>query len=195
MLTLGVKCKPRLGRPPKIPVGVDSEGFAPNLDVLAEECGVDRKTIDNARKRFARDAPKKRADGRYPLAEYKQWLAKHDVRGRGINNPSNAIDDGQHPKAYWDCERARVDFERAVLSLEIEKSKHVELDEMCAALGQMLVGFRTAINMLPGSAARWLIGLKDFHQIKTKLENEVDSVLQAPSGAAVIWKMISRRRS
>jgi hypothetical protein len=24
----------------------------------------------------------------------------------------------------------------------------------------MLAGFRTAINMLPGSAARWLIGLK-----------------------------------
>lgn len=62
---------------------------------------------------------------------------------------------------------------------EIEKKKYVPLDEICAAVGQMLAGFRTAINMLPSSAARWLIGLKDFHAIKRKLESEVDGVLRS----------------
>jgi len=72
-----------------------------------------------------------------------------------------------------------VDFERARFSLELEKKKHVLLDEICAAVGQMLAGFRTAVNMLPGSVARWLIGLKDFHVIKHKLQSEVNGLLQS----------------
>jgi len=43
----------------------------------------------------------------------------------------------------------------------------------------MLAGFRTAVNMLPGSVARWLIGLKDFHVIKHKLQSEVNGLLQS----------------
>jgi hypothetical protein len=82
-------------------------------------------------------------------------------------------------KAHWDRKRAQLDYERALFRFEVEKKKYVPLDEICGAVGQMLAGFRTAINMLPGSAARWLIGLKDFHAIKSKLEAEVDGVLQS----------------
>ena len=85
----------------------------------------------------------------------------------------------QLPRSHWDRELARVKFEREQFALQVEKKKHVELDEICAAVGQMLSGFRTACNMLPGSAARWLIGLKDFHAIKARLESEVDGVLHA----------------
>jgi hypothetical protein len=86
--------------------------------------------------------------------------------------------DVELPKTHWDRKKARVDYERALFRFEIEKKEYVPLDEICGAVGQMLAGFRTAMNMLPGSAARWLIGLKDFHAIKSKLENEVDGVLQ-----------------
>jgi hypothetical protein len=111
------------------------------------------------------------------------------------------IDNEQIPKSYWDRQKARVDYERALFSLEVEKRKYVELDEICGAVGQMLAGFRTAINMLPSSAARWLIGLKDFHAIKSKLESEVDSVLHALGrgryledvAPAVIEKLFSDR--
>lgn len=103
-------------------------------------------------------------------AELLEWIKK-DGRPVGGNE--------EPPKSHWDREKARVDFERAVLCLEIEQKKHVVLGEICGALGQMLAGFRTAINMLPGSAARWLVGLKDFHVIKNKLQSEVDRVLQS----------------
>jgi hypothetical protein len=103
-------------------------------------------------------------------ADLLEWIKKKDGGPGGNDGP---------PKSHWDREKARVDYERAIFNLEVEKRKHVELDEICAAVGQMLSGFRTAINMLPGSAARWLIGLKDFRAIKTKLESEVDSVLQS----------------
>jgi hypothetical protein len=102
--------------------------------------------------------------------ELLEWIKKKDGELRGNDEP---------PKSHWDREKARVDYERAIFNLEVEKSKHVELDEICGAVGQMLAGFRTAINMLPGSAARWLIGLKDFHVIKNKLQSEVNGVLQA----------------
>jgi hypothetical protein len=91
-------------------------------------------------------------------AELLDWIAKRkkNIRRQAAAEPEqNAL-----PKSHWDRERARMDFERAAFPLESEKRKYVLLDEICAAVGQMLAGFRTAINMLPGSAARWLIGLK-----------------------------------
>ena len=62
----------------------------------------------------------------------------------------------------------------------------------------MLVGFRTALNMLPANAARWLVGLRDFHQIRDKLQSEVDVVLNSlgrcdylkPEAAEVIAKSL-----
>jgi hypothetical protein len=95
------------------------------------------------------------------------------------DEPEETGDAEQPNKADWDRERSRIDFQSALFRLEKERGKHVELAEICAAVGQMLAGFRTAMNMLPGSAARWLIGLKDFHSIKTRLQSEVDGVLQS----------------
>jgi hypothetical protein len=113
--------------------------------------------------------------GRIHHADLLDWIEK-----RKNDRPSVTEAGGSEPpKSHWDREKARVDYERALFSLELEKRKHVELDEICAAVGQMLAGFRTAINMLPGSAARWLIGLKDFHAIKSKLQSEVDAVLHS----------------
>ena len=87
--------------------------------------------------------------------------------------------DAELPKSHWDRKKAQLDYERALYKFEVEKKKHVPLDEICAAVGQTLAGFRTALNMLPSSAARWLIGLRDFHDIKAKLQAEVDAVLGA----------------
>ena len=68
--------------------------------------------------------------------------------------------EGELPKSYWDRKKARLDYERTLFRFEVEKKRYVPLDEICGAVGQMLAGFRTAINMLPGSAARWLrVGL------------------------------------
>src|SRR5262249_20776368 len=82
-------------------------------------------------------------------------------------------------QSYWDRKKAQLDYERALYRFGVEKEKYVELNEITIAVGQMLVGFRTAINMLPANAARWLVGLRDFHQIKDKLQSEVDVVLNS----------------
>jgi hypothetical protein len=90
-----------------------------------------------------------------------------------------AREDNELPRSHWDRKKARLDYERALYKFEIEKEKHLPTDEITVAVGQMLVGFRTALNMLPANAARWLIGLRDFHQIKDKLQSEVGAVLNS----------------
>jgi hypothetical protein len=87
--------------------------------------------------------------------------------------------DGELPKSHWDREKARLDYERALHRFEVEKEKYVELNKITIAVGKMLVGFRTALNMLPANTARWLVGLRDFHQIRDKLQSEVDAVLNS----------------
>jgi hypothetical protein len=83
------------------------------------------------------------------------------------------------PKSHWDRKKAQLDYERALFRFEVEKEKYVELNEITLAVGQTLAAFRTAMNMLPSSAARWLVGLRDFHQIKDILQSEVDAVLNS----------------
>ena len=81
------------------------------------------------------------------------------------------------PTSHWQREKAKVDYEWSKYALELQQKKHVPLDEICGAVGQMLAGLMSGLRMLPASAARWLVGLREFHQIKAKLETELDTVL------------------
>src|SRR6266550_8778528 len=100
-----------------------------------------------------------------------------DVLDSGLADASDK--DGELPKSHWDRKKAQLDYERALYRFEVEKEKYVELNEVTLVVGQLLAAFRTAVNMLPSNAARWLVGLRDFHQIKDKLQSEVDAVLNS----------------
>ncbi len=155
------------------------KNFVQTWDELADQLGVSRLGLEKIRKRLrlTGDLPRDRADRRKEVNAWRKFFFDHKLWGEV--ETVDSINGNSPNKAHWDRERAKVDFETALFRLGIEQGKHVELDDICAAVGQMLAGFRTAINMLPGSAARWLIGLKDFHEIKERLESEVDGVLQA----------------
>jgi hypothetical protein len=128
--------------------------------------------------------------GRVYTAPLLDWLAKKRQRradlaaaktANGVVDQSlvnDSEEDGELPKSHWDRKKARLDYERALYRFEIEKEKYVELNEITVAVGQMLASFRTALNMLPSNAARWLVGLRDFHEIKDKVQSEVDALLQ-----------------
>jgi len=129
--------------------------------------------------------------GRVYTAPLLAWFAEKRRRSREIGNAKTDSGDVDHmladgpqkdkepSKAYWDRKKAQLDYERALYRFGVEKEKYVELNEITTVVGQMLVGFRTAVNMLPASAARWLVGLRDFHQIKEKLQSEIDAVLNS----------------
>jgi hypothetical protein len=160
------------------------------FDSQAQAAATLKIDISDLREAKAEGCPAFRS-GRVYTAPLLAWLAEKrprraelpavkktgDILDSGLADGSET--DGELPKSYWDRKKARLDYERALFRFELEKRKYVELDEICASVGKMLAGFRTAVNMLPSSAARWLIGLKDFHAIKSKLESEVDGVLHA----------------
>jgi len=156
------------------------------FDSQASAAATLKMEISELREAKAEGCPAFRS-GRVYSTPLLAWLAEKRRQRARLENEKT--DDGSFvegpekkvelPKSYWDRQKARLDYERSLFRFETEKKKYVPLEEICGAVGQMLAGFRTAINMLPGSAARWLIGLKDFHAIKRKLESEVDAVLHS----------------
>jgi hypothetical protein len=165
----------------KLPAYFDSQASA------AATLGID---ISELRRAKAEGCPAFRG-GRVYTAPILAWFAEKrrqraelaaakTVDGKsepGLVNDSEK--DTEFPKSHWDRKKARLDYERALFRFDLEKEKYVETNEVTVAVGQMLVGFRTALNMIPASAARWLVGLRDFHQIKDKLQLEVDAVLNS----------------
>jgi hypothetical protein len=162
---------------PRIPAYFDSQASA------AATLKID---ISELREAKAAGCPAFRS-GRVYTAPLLAWLAEKRRRSREVGNTKrdNGVadhapqKDQELSKAYWDRKKAHLDYERALYRFEIEQEKHLPLAEISGAVGQMLVGFRTALNMLPANAARWLVGLRDFHQIKDKLQSEVDAVLNS----------------
>jgi hypothetical protein len=159
------------GRPPK----KEPPDFVNSWDELARRVGRSRRCLLNWRKRFKDDPkfPWPRGD-RHSVSAWLQWM-----KLRNLADAPDEGDDAENTKAFWDRQRARLEFERTTFSFAVEKGEYLPLAEIEAAVGQLLAGFRTALNIFPSSAARWIVGLKDVHAIKSKLQSEVDSVLQS----------------
>jgi hypothetical protein len=160
------------------------------FDSQAQAAATLKIDISELREAKAEGCPAFRS-GRVYTAPLLAWFVEKRRRSREVGNTKtdNGVadhalvggsqKDQELSKAYWDRKKAQLDCERALYRFEVEKEKYVPLDEITVAVGQMLVGFRTALNMLPANAARWVVGLRDFHQIKDKLQSEVDAVLNA----------------
>jgi hypothetical protein len=161
------------------------------FDSQAQTAATLKIDISELREAKAEGCPGFRS-GRVYTAPLLTWLAKKrrscavdfasTKRTNGtLNNPfeDDSEKDSEPSKTHWDRKKARLHYERALYRFEIEQEKHLPVAEVSAAVGHMLVGFRTALNMLPANAARWLVGLRDFHQIKEKLQSEVDAVLNS----------------
>jgi hypothetical protein len=157
--------------------GVSKSGFEQTWDELATRLKRTRRCLTKWRDKFkdAADLPKARADGRHDVHAWLRFMAARNL----ADEPEEELGADVPTKAHWDRLRAKIGFEREVFAAEKDRLEHIEVAEISGAVGQMLAGFRTALNNLPASAARWVIGLRDFHQVKDKLQSEVDAVLQA----------------
>ena len=164
-------CRRRRGRPPKeIESAADGRRFAPNLGVLAEECGVDRRTIYNARKNFADDAPRKRLDGRYPVAQHKEWLAMHGVSGRRKD-----VDLAATRRIKLELAKLRV--EREQFELDAIKGRLLPRSQIERALMKMLTAFNAALNAFPLRVNEQLEGL-DCTQRAPIIQRELEVVMR-----------------
>ena len=174
----------------------------PYFDTQASAAATLKIDISELRQAKAEGCPAFRS-GRVYTAPLLAWFAEKRQRRAelaaaktadesDVGLVDNSERDAELPKSHWDRKKARLDYERALHKFEVEKEKYLPTDAIKAAVGQMLAGFRTALNMLPGSAARWLVGLRDFHDIKAKLEAEVDAVLGALGRCGYLGDIASR---
>lgn len=159
--------KPKRGRPRKNTKDViDAQGFAPNLDCLAQKCGVTRQTIDNARKRFAQDAPRPTSDSRYHVGDHKAWLDRHGVTGRRKDAELVQERDVKLAHAQLRLERERFEFEQV-------KEKMLPAGQFEAALARTMSIFLAALNAFGPRVNEKLEGL-DFDDRAQVIEKEVE---------------------
>jgi hypothetical protein len=164
--------KQKTGRPPKTAAAEKKEaqsGFAPNQDVLADLLGVDRRTLTNARQRFGDDAPKKRADGRYPILEYKAWLDRCGIRGRGANNPDVNDMDARE----LDLAERRLRLRKAEFELNKAEQSMLPVAQFERALAKMLAAFLQQLNAFGPRINENLEGL-DFDERADVIDREVE---------------------
>src|SRR6266404_5815827 len=134
--------------------GVSASGtFAKNFTVLAQVVGRTPRCLNKWREKYPDDFPKARGDGRWSVPELRAFMDKHALAGAADDDEPE-----ENTKAFWDRQRARLEFERGAFGFEVDKQKYLRTDEIETAVGQMLAGFRTALNTLPSSAARWVAG-------------------------------------
>ena len=77
-----------------------------------------------------------------------EFAAPKTAEESGVGVVDNSERDAELPKSHWDRKKARLDYERALYNFEVEQ-KVSSGRRIKISVGQMLAGFRTALNMLP----------------------------------------------
>ena len=150
--------------------------FAATWDDLAQRLGVSRKSIQNWRARpdLAGLLPRPRADGRHDVAAWARAMV--ELR---LARADEAIAPGEGDETTKDWKNYREELTCREIERRIARGDGLLLvaSEIEVALGQFLAGVSTALTHLPGSAARFLVGLRDIHVVQAKLQSEIDAVL------------------
>lgn len=159
---------PRPGVPP---------GFAQNWDDLAQALGVSRKSLQNwrGREELQGRLPTPRADGRHEVAAWARAMVDLQLAR------ADEDEDGEFPRGSvtdWKRRREQLACTRLERDMAKEDGALMVATELEVAFGQLLAGICASLNQLPGSASRFLVGLRDIHVIQMKLEDEVATALQ-----------------
>ena len=161
-------------------------GYCSHLDELGAELGVDRRTLANAKRRFAADFGKRhlaRADGRYHIAGWREFLDANGIIGRAKNGDVDLDDE----KALR-LRAMRFDLDRKEFELQKAKNLLLPVAQFETALGVMLSNFNATLNALPGRAAPKMlprVRAAVLNALRVKLSKsvfrQVDEVLSGPA--------------
>jgi hypothetical protein len=172
------------------------ETFVSTWNELAQQLGVTRRALQDWRdplKRpdLAEKWPRPQADGRHSVTAWFNFIVEH-----GLARADEDVDPEDLPperRTVRDWKQRREELLCAKLERDIAREDELLLiaAELEMAVGQLLSGLSTALNHLPGSAARFVTGLRDPHAVQAKLQVEVDAVLQRLYAARYIDQSIA----
>jgi hypothetical protein len=153
--------------------------FAATWDDLAQRLGVSRKSLQNWRDRpeLKGRLPRPQADGRHDVAAWAKAMVDHGL----ARADEDVVDENAvgKPKSVRDWKAYREELMCREIERKIARGDGTLLvaADLEVALGQFLAGISTALTHLPGSAARFLVGIRDIHVVQAKLQSEIDTVL------------------
>jgi hypothetical protein len=146
-------------------------GYALNLDDLGDACGVDRRTLANAKKRNAREYAKRRkllerADGRYCIAEWIRFLKDVGVEGR---RGDAELEDERAVK----LDLLKIERDTKRFNLERIRDQLLAVAQFEAALAATVSNFLQALNAFGGRINEAIEGL-EFNDRADVIEREVE---------------------
>lgn len=131
---------------------------------LANRLGCTRKTVSNVMREYP-DHPPTKADGRYDVQAWQEFFREHGIK-EGDDEPQSVKD--------WKAREIELKCER----LEIENGKRagklLDAAEVEAGISSLMSAVRQALNNVEGSLAERVLHLKDYHEAKEIIREELN---------------------
>ena len=150
---------------------VDAKKYAKNQTELAENLGVDRKTIQRWRKEEG--FPNPEADRRWDVLAVRNW--------RESTRSSNSANAEDMSKAEGEARRVWLQVEKLEHEIEVSKGSFISIEEAKAEINRMCGVARSILLQIPDSIAPLVIGLTAV-EAQEKLRKEIDHALNQISG-------------
>jgi hypothetical protein len=148
--------------------GLGTLAYAGNQVELAEQLGVDRRTI--ARWMKIKGRPQPRSNGRHSVLDWRTWAEK---TGRKLVED----DDQDSERGRLELRRLRTICERLELDFEVAKGNYIANEEVEIMVRRMVSVARKHLSLMPSQLAPQLAGLT-IAEIEERVKVAIDEVLQ-----------------
>lgn len=153
--------------------------FVASYDELAQRLSVSRKTLQNACKRFPDTFPVPRADGRHDVTAWLNFFTANNI----AKTAEIGSDDQPVTIADWKAKELELKCQALELSIAETNRRVIPADEIRDKLQVVFSSLRTTLNNVPARAAAKVIGLTDYHEVETLLQNEINICLRTIADA------------
>jgi hypothetical protein len=148
---------------------------------LSEQSGVTitRRAIQDWRNdpRYEAQWPRPRGD-RHNVQEWIVFMQRFGLkRADEVTDPEDTHEDRKSVRD-WKGRREELMCEKLEREILRDDGKLLVATEIEIALGQLIAGVSVSLDHFAPGAARFVVGLRDIHDVQAKLQSEIDAVKQ-----------------
>lgn len=174
-------------------LSVPERAFIRPLDELARELttrtgvSVTRKSLQNWRSaklhpELVGKLPRDRADGRKDVAAWAKAMVENGLH-RADEVVAGETSAERKTVRDWKEYREKLMCDQLERSILRDDRTLLVATQIEIAIGQLIAGVSVALDHFAPSAARFVVGLRDIHDVQAKLQSEIDAVKQRINAA------------
>src|SRR5947207_2524492 len=157
--------------------------FARNLGELVQELSrrsgvsVTRRSIQRWRRdpRYKAFCPQPRANGSHKVSEYLVFMRRFGLKRADEVLTAEETSPDRKTIRDWKEHREKLMCTQLERSILRDDGKLLIATELEIALGQLIVGISVALDHFAPAASRFVVGLRDIHDVQAKLQCELQS--------------------